>query len=230
MTPRKSAHQPPTNLYNYSIELFNGSINLKYISKLQHSCLKDKECMSIMNFSVECFGARSHCGGNARIFIISMSTRNEFCTQLWRKGNGINESSEGIHIAVTMAQKNICKKYDITVVLWTSLHTDLNLIFTTRKSGVMLIGDFQEKQRHLNIFQCQTYYALALSIWTQTKHSLLCIMALKRWNYPLNPFNTTQFARSDGFQVLLDRHVMYVTRAVSDFELVKCLKVRAIPG
>ena len=33
------------------------------------------------------------------------------------KGNGKNESNEGIHIAVTMAQKNICKKYDITVVL-----------------------------------------------------------------------------------------------------------------
>ena len=46
----------------------------------------------------------------------------------------------------------------------------------------------------------------------------------------LNPFNTTQFAKSDGFQVLLDRHVMYATGAASDFELAKCLKVRAIPG
>ena len=37
----------------------------------------------------------------------------------------------------------------------------------------------------------------------------------------LNPFNTTQYIKSDSFQVLLDRHVMYAIGTASDFELMK---------
>ena len=37
----------------------------------------------------------------------------------------------------------------------------------------------------------------------------------------VNPFNTTQYVKSDGFQVLLDRHVMYAIGTASDFELMK---------
>ena len=37
----------------------------------------------------------------------------------------------------------------------------------------------------------------------------------------INPFNTTQYVKSDGFQVLLDRHVMYAIGTASDFELMK---------
>ena len=37
----------------------------------------------------------------------------------------------------------------------------------------------------------------------------------------LNPFNTTQYVKSDGFQVLLDRHIMYAIGTASDFELMK---------
>ena len=37
----------------------------------------------------------------------------------------------------------------------------------------------------------------------------------------LNPFNTTQYVESDGFQVLLDRHIMYAIGTGSDFELMK---------
>ena len=36
-----------------------------------------------------------------------------------------------------------------------------------------------------------------------------------------NPFNTTQYVKRDGFQVLLDRHVMYAIGTASDFELMK---------
>ena len=45
-----------------------------------------------------------------------------------------------------------------------------------------------------------------------------------------DPFNTTQYAKGDSFKVLLDRHVIYATGTASDFELTKCLKVRALPG
>ena len=37
----------------------------------------------------------------------------------------------------------------------------------------------------------------------------------------LNPLNTTQYVKSDSFQVLLDRHVMYAIGTASDFELMK---------
>ena len=36
-----------------------------------------------------------------------------------------------------------------------------------------------------------------------------------------NPFNTTQYVKSDGFQVLLYWHVMYAIGTASDFELMK---------
>ena len=48
----------------------------------------------------------------------------------------------------------------------------------------------------------------------------LCL-CLCQYLKKFNPFNTTQYVKRDGFQVLLDRHDMYAIGTASDFELMK---------